>query len=76
MVVGITTDPNRKLPKTRIDDEIRFVAIRLAKAGYFGGDPAEVMAAPVDIVEAIVSYEIFEAEFERAYIDLNKGNAA
>lgn len=49
-----------------------FLAIRLAKAGYYNGDPQAVMAAPVDMVQAIIDYEKFESDYESAYIALNR----
>ncbi len=50
--------------------------MRLAKAGYFGGNPDAVKAAPVDTVLKILHYETFESEYERAYTELNKGGEA
>ena len=49
-----------------------FTALRLAKAGFFGGDPAKVLTAPVDIVESVIAYEQFEADYKTEYISLNK----
>jgi hypothetical protein len=50
--------------------------MRLAKAGYLGGDPDAVLAAPVSTVLKILHYEAFESDYERAYTDLNSGGAA
>ena len=60
-----------KSPQYAIDDEITFLAIRLAKAGYFGGNPEAVMNGRVDIVEDVLAYEKFELDYEKAYIALN-----
>jgi hypothetical protein len=49
------------------------VALRLAKAGYGGGDPARILEMRADLVLAAVQYENFSREYEAAYIDLNKG---
>ena len=62
---------NDKSPEYAVDDEITFLAIRLAKSGYFGGDPLAVMNGRVDIVEDVLAYEKFELDYEKAYIALN-----
>lgn len=49
------------------------VALRLAKAGFGGGDPEKVLGMRVDLVMAAVQYETFVSEYERAYVELNKG---
>lgn len=59
------------LPKVTVNDEIYFLACRLADTGYYGGDPAAVMAAPVDMVEALIEYEAFKADYEHEYTVLN-----
>jgi len=41
----------------------------------WGGDPGKVLEAPVDLVLAAAQYEGFKADYERAFIELNKGNA-
>lgn len=46
--------------------------MRLAKAGYYGGNPSEVLSAPLDIVLQLIQYEIFENQLEKAYYELNK----
>lgn len=48
------------------------VAVRLAKQGYYDGDPQKVLNAPVDVVEAIISYENFEIDYKEEYLRLNK----
>lgn len=48
------------------------MAIRLAKAGYGGGDPQKVLEFPADIVLAILQYEQFQMDFEAAYISMNR----
>lgn len=55
-----------------MDNDCLFVAIRLAKLGYFNGDPMQVLKARVDIVQSILDYESFEVDYEKAYIALNK----
>ncbi len=46
--------------------------MRLAKEGYFGGDPKAVLDAPVDSVQSILEYENFSSEYEKEYLFLNK----
>jgi hypothetical protein len=48
------------------------VAIRLAKAGYAGGDPEKVLEMPVGTVVGIIHYEKFRDDYERAYLALNR----
>jgi hypothetical protein len=52
------------------------VALRLAKAGYYGGDPAAVLEARVDLVLAALQYEAFTDEYERSAMELNRGDGA
>jgi hypothetical protein len=47
------------------------VALRLARAGYYSGDPERVLKAPVDIVLAALHFEAFKHEYERTYYALN-----
>jgi hypothetical protein len=49
------------------------IALRLAKAGYFCGDPAWVLDARVDHVLAAFEYENFQADYELVSYELNKG---
>lgn len=62
----------RRRPKTRIEDESLFIAMRLAKAGYYGGNPQAVLQAPVTVVIGMLEYEGFNDEYENAYMALNK----
>lgn len=48
------------------------VALRLAKAGYWNGDPAAVLDARVDLVLEALDYEKFTADFESVYLEMNK----
>jgi hypothetical protein len=49
-----------------------FVAVRLAKGGYLNGDPSQVLNAPVDVVQSILEYENFEADYSAEYARLNE----
>jgi hypothetical protein len=48
------------------------IALRLAKAGYAGGDPERVLKMRADIVLAAIQYEKFVSDYENAFIELNK----
>lgn len=62
------------LPRVNIKaDDALAIALRLARAGYGGGDPEKVMEMPADIVMAAVQYENYVAVYERTYIKLNEG---
>lgn len=50
------------------------MALRLAKAGYWGGEPGRVLRAPTDEVIAAMQYENFCGDFERASYEMNKGD--
>jgi len=44
----------------------------LAKAGYWSGDVGRILSAPADQVLAAQEYESFMADYEEAYIELNR----
>ena len=62
----------QRQPQTDIDDLALFCAIKLAKLGYYSGDPSIVMESPVDMVLAILSYETFDCELNMAYNQIMK----
>lgn len=47
--------------------------MRLAKAGYCGGDPQKILKTRADLVMAMLDYETFEADYESQFIEINKG---
>ena len=49
-----------------------FFAMRLAKAGYCGGNPLRILELPVSIYASMMEYEFFEADYETEYIALNQ----
>ncbi|MGO8695999.1 MAG: hypothetical protein ACLQMF_20235 [Rectinemataceae bacterium] len=49
------------------------IALRLAKAGYYGGDPERALEARVDHVLAAIEFERFVADYELVNYELNKG---
>jgi hypothetical protein len=44
----------------------------LSRTGYGGGDPEKVLKMPVGIVVAMLQYEKFRDDYERAYMALNQ----
>ena len=58
-------------PRIKIDDDVAFFAIRIAKSGYYGGSPELVKKAPVRTVLQIMNYENFEIDLREAHRDLN-----
>ena len=61
-----------KRPRVEIDNDATFLSVRLARAGYFGGDPDKVLKAPVGTILSIIEYETFENDYEKEYRELNK----
>lgn len=61
-----------RLPRVtvRLDDGL-MIALKLARAGYGGGDPMRIMEWPADIVVAALQYEKFRGDYEQAYLNLN-----
>jgi len=47
-------------------------ALRIAKAGYYSGDPEKVLKAKVDHVLMVLDYEKFTIDFEDVYYEINK----
>ncbi len=47
------------------------IALRLARAGWFDGDPEKVMRGRVDLVMAAWEYEGFCGVFDRTWQKLN-----
>ena len=54
-------------------DQHRVLALRLAKDGWWGGDPGKVLAAPADEVLEALAYDNFRAEHEFEMVRLNSG---
>ena len=48
------------------------MALRLARAGYYGGDPGRVKAAPVGDVLNALAYEGFADLYSEVEYELNK----
>lgn len=51
------------------------IALRLAKAGYMGGDPHKVLGSPVDVVISMLQYENFLGDYERTWVHMNRKEA-
>lgn len=50
------------------------IALKMAKMGYYGGDPINVLNARVDMVISIMEYEKFQNDYENTYWELNKND--
>ena len=48
------------------------ISLKLAKAGWWQGDPGRVMQAPADEVLAAAQFETFQSDYEQATIELNR----
>ena len=48
------------------------MALRLARGGWFGGDPGRVKASPVGDVLNALAYEGFVGEYEAVEYEMNK----
>jgi len=48
-----------------------FYAIRLAKEGYYGGNPQSICSAPVDIVLNMLNFEKFEDDYASEHARIN-----
>lgn len=48
------------------------ISLKLAKAGWWNGNPGTIMKSPADEVLAAAAFENFHADLERATFDLNK----
>lgn len=66
------TTGSRKKPVIRVEDDVMFFALRLAKTGYYDGDVDRIMKVPVGIFAAMLEYEAFEADYEAEYIAINQ----
>ena len=49
-----------------------YMACRIAKQGYFNGDPIKVLKAPVNIVINIIHFEVKQNEYETYVMEMNK----
>jgi hypothetical protein len=45
------------------------MACKLAKEGYYGGDPEKILDAPVDIAMALLNYEAFLSDIVAAEME-------
>lgn len=55
---------------------IDVIPLKLARAGYFGGDYLKILNTPVDVIMNIWNYDIFCYEYEKELniINLQKDN--
>lgn len=60
-------------PKLKIENEALYVAIGLAKKGYYNGDPEKVLNAPVSMIKSIEKFEKVEVDYIEQLRELNNG---
>jgi len=48
------------------------MALRLAREGFWGGQPERIQQAPLDLVLDAWEFVNFQAEYEETTIELNK----
>lgn len=48
------------------------MALRLAKSGWWNGDPMAVLRAPADAVVLAAQYDNFKSDYESEMMKLNK----
>lgn len=53
-------------------DEALGIALRLAREGFGGGDPRVILKMPSSMVVTAAHYENFLADFEAAYVEINR----
>ena len=61
-------EPKDNSFKVEIIREDSYIACRLAKLGYFSGDPSEVLDAPIDIVCDIMAVEQVQNQIEQHHM--------
>ena len=72
VVKKLTTRSEQVKPKTKIDcQDTDLIVLRLAKAGYGGGNPEVIENMSVDWVLKMFHYENFCNDYESEYMNLN-----
>jgi len=76
MVKGKESSKKLALPTVDIDPEFidDIIVLRLAKEGYWNGDPERIKLAPVNEVVKVLWFEGFVAQYESILFELNKGD--
>lgn len=66
---GESRQDTTRHPKVKVEpeSEAMFIALRLAKKGYYSGNPDNVLKAPIDTVLNIIKFEALENEIEAFY---------
>lgn len=60
-------------PRTEIEaSEEMLISLKLAKAGYFGGNPESVLQARVNVVLEALEYEKYLYDYDTALRELNE----
>jgi hypothetical protein len=71
-VVGVRSGDIYRTPRIRIDDESTFIALKIAEAGFYGGDPQRVLDAPVDMILNILRFREFQADYDKMFQAMNE----
>lgn len=48
------------------------LALRLAKGGWYGGNPGKILKAPAEHVMLAIQYDDFVAKYEKEMMNLNR----
>jgi hypothetical protein len=68
-----TSKESTRQPRTEINlEEAYIICLKLAKAGYGGGNPETIGQMSPDWVIKILDYENFCGDWEEEYLNLNK----
>lgn len=70
-MVGKGQDDARRYPKVDVKNDALFIALKLAEAGFYGGDPDKIMKAPATTILEIIRYRAFQKEWDAVYSALN-----
>lgn len=71
MVQGAVAEGSVRPKVVVTADEEVVVALKLAKAGWCGGNPEAVMEMSAEMVMAALQYEEFIPQFEKKWKELN-----
>ena len=66
---------NKRYPAVSIKlDQPWIIALRLARAGYGGGDPEKILEMKVSTVLNMFHYERFVDDYQVAFTEMNREN--
>lgn len=53
-------------------DSATITSLRLAHAGFGGGDPQKILAMPADLVIDMLHFVQFQSDYETTVLELNR----